>query len=76
MDEKVCESTSQVEMECSIRTWTAWTEEEKELFFRLLPIYQKNFRLYVSYFRNRSQVQIKSFYHNNQKRLEREAREK
>ncbi|CAL5984913.1 SANT/Myb_domain [Hexamita inflata] len=41
-----------------------WTEEEDELFYRLLEVHDTNFKEMVPHFNNRSYNQIRSHYYN------------
>ena len=48
---------------------TIWSEEERKAMSRLIPIYGRNFKAYVPFLIERSQTQIKSFFHNNREEL-------
>ncbi|CAL5985259.1 SANT/Myb_domain [Hexamita inflata] len=41
-----------------------WTEEEQTIFKRLYKLHRTKFDMYVPYFNDRSESQIRSFYYN------------
>ena len=51
--------------------WNGWSKEEEHVFFTLVSKYKTSFTEYQRHLPSRSYIQIKSHYHNIQKKLKR-----